>query len=272
MAPSEASLQTRYRGRAQPAASTFGALRQERILRAARRGDPRARERVVLDHLGLVRRIASRYRHYGVPLEDLVQEGALGLLDAIDHYDSSYDVDFERYARFRVRRAIRNALTEQARVIRLPKQIVDRRRLLDRLEAQLLAAGGRPTTIDLAAASGLSIGSVVEARSAPPTPLSLDEPFLADGTGLASVVTDPSVVDPARQALNREWQTLVHEAIRRLPSRKRRVVTAHWGLDGTPPLTTSQLARELRLSPRRTQTITSDALAELADEIGTSVR
>jgi RNA polymerase primary sigma factor len=204
--------------------------------------------------------------------DDLVQEGAVGLLRALEHYDPSLGVDFETYARFRVRRAIRNALTEQARLIRLPKQVVDRKRLLDRLEAQLAASGERPTTVDLAAESGLSLRSVLEARSAPHVPLSLDEPVQTDGSPLQSLLADPAAADPAAHALARERQVLVHEAIRNLSNRKRRAVTARFGMDGAEPLTSAQLARELRLSPRRTQTITSDALADLADELEPALR
>ena len=114
--------------------------RRRKLLRGARRGDRGARERLVISHLGLVRSVASRYRDLGLPFDDLVQEGSLGLLDAIDHYDPCRGPEFDSYARFRVRRAIRNALTDQARLIRLPKQVVERRRAIDRAEAKLTAA------------------------------------------------------------------------------------------------------------------------------------
>ena len=94
-------------------------------------------------HLPLIRSLASRYQSYGLALDDLVQEGALGLLDAIDRYDPCRSASFETYARFRIRRAICDALTEQARLIRLPKHIVERRRALDRAEARLMATGSR---------------------------------------------------------------------------------------------------------------------------------
>src|SRR5437763_9565364 len=92
------------------------------LLEHARHGDARARERVVVEHLADVRAIAWRYRNLGLPVEDLVQEGSIGLLDAIEHFDDTRGSDFDRYARFRIRRAIRNSLTEKSRVIRLPKQ------------------------------------------------------------------------------------------------------------------------------------------------------
>src|SRR5262245_40563319 len=87
------------------------------LIRAAAHGDRGARDRLLVLNLPLVRRVAARYRGVGLPYDDLVQEGSLGLLDAIDHYDEERGVNFDAYARFRVQRAIRNALTERARLV-----------------------------------------------------------------------------------------------------------------------------------------------------------
>jgi RNA polymerase sigma factor (sigma-70 family) len=241
-------------------------IRRRKLLRAARRGDRGARARLVECHLPLVRAIASHYRDYGLPPDDLVQEGAIGLLNAIDHYDAAR-ADFEPYARFRVRRAIRNALTNQARLIRLPKQVVERRRALDRAEARLLAAGKRPTPADLAAATGLSLAAVLEARAATQAPLSLDEPVLPDGSSLESLVADPVASDPAGETLEHEQSELLARALARLPERQRQIVSAQWGLNGSSERSATELARELELSPRRTQTIGQDGLRALRDEL-----
>jgi len=238
--------------------------RRRKLLRAARRGDRGARERLVISHLGLVRSVASRYRDLGLPFDDLVQEGSLGLLDAIDRYDPCRGPEFDSYARFRVRRAIRNALTDQARLIRLPKQVVERRRAIDRTEAKLTAAAnGRVSTpTQLAAATGLSIAAVLEARSARLAPISLDQPILPDGSSLESVVADPAASDPELKALEHEQAELLNAALEKLPERQRRVVSLQWGLGGAPG-SNAELAAELKLSPRRTQTIGRDALYEL---------
>jgi RNA polymerase sigma factor (sigma-70 family) len=247
--------------------SCCDALGHRKLLRAAHRGDRGARARLVDCHLPLVRAVAPRYRDYGLPLDDLVQEGSLGLLDAIDHYDSSRGPAFEPYARFRVRRAIRNALTDQARLIRLPKQVVERRRKLEGAEARLLAAGRRPTPVDLAAATGLSVAAVIEAQSAAQAPASLDEPVLPEGSPLESLVADPVASDPAADTVQQEQGELLEQALARLPERQRQVVTAQWGLNGTPERSATELARELKLSPRRTQTIGRDALRTLRREL-----
>lgn len=234
------------------------------VLRAAQRGERRAREQLLSSKLGLVRSVALRYRDLGVPFEDLVQEGSIGLLEAIDHYDPSHDASFDSFARFRVRKAIRNALTDQARLIRLPKQIVERRRALHRAEAEFAAAaaGRAPTPAQLAAATGLSVAAVLRARSAGQAPISLDEPVLPDGSPLASVIADPQAVDPELKALECEQRELLNTAIENLPERQRRVIGRRWGM-GAAQRSNAEVAAELDLSPRRTQTIGQDALYEL---------
>lgn len=247
-----------------PARSAGDAVRSARLLRAAQLGDSRAREQLVNSHLGLVRSVASRYRDLGLPFDDLVQEGSLGLLEAIDHYDPGHGTPFDGFVRFRVRRAIRNALTNQARLIRLPKQVVERRRAIDRVEARLAAeaAGRAPTPAQLAAATGLSVAAVLNARSAGLAPISLDELVLPDGSSLAGVVADPEAGDPELNALEHEQAELLKAALENLPERKRRIVNRRWGIGGAP-MSNAELATKLELSPRRTQTIGQDALYEL---------
>jgi RNA polymerase primary sigma factor len=252
------------RGPGPSARSARDAARNTRLVRAAQRGDPHSRELLVASHLGLVRSVASRYRDLGLPFDDLVQEGSLGLLDAIDHYDRRHGSSFESYARFRVRRAIRNALTDQARLIRLPKQMVERRRAIACAEARLAAedSGDQPSPAELAADTGLSVAAVVNARSAGLAPISLDQPIRPDGPSLESVMADPDGGDPELTAIEHEQAEMLRAALARLPDRQRRIVSLRWGIGGHP-LTTAEIATELKLSPRRAQEIGTDALYEL---------
>ena len=238
-------------------------------MRAAQRGDRRSREQLVTTYLGLVRSVASRYRELGLPYDDLVQEGSVGLLEAIDRFDPSRGTPFDGYARFRIRRAIRNALTDQARLIRLPKQVVQRRRAIDAAEARLTAeAAGRPATpMQLAVATGLSVDAVENARSAALALISLDEPLLPDGSSLASVVADSKAADPELSALDHEQTELLKAALDELPNRQRYILNHRWGIGGEP-VSIADLAAELDLSPRRTQTIGRDALYELKAALG----
>jgi RNA polymerase sigma factor (sigma-70 family) len=243
------------------------ASRQQRLIGAARAGDAAARERVVAEDLDLIRAVASRYRDFGLPLEDLVQEGALGLLDAVERFDPARGVEFETFARFRIRRAIRNALTEQARLVRLPKHVVERRRALAAAESRLIAAHGTtPTPEELAAATGLSTAAVVEARAAAITPISLDALATIEGSPLGSLVADASTPDPEAAVLDEERRRAVRDAVGRLSPRQREVISRHFGLDGTED-SVAAVAEDLNLSERRTRTIQCDALHRLADEL-----
>jgi RNA polymerase sigma factor (sigma-70 family) len=245
----------------------FDTVEQRRLLRAASRGDAGARDRLVVCHLGLVRAVAWRYRELGLPFDDLVQEGALGLLEAIDRYDPNRRVAFETFARFRVRRAIRNALTERARLVRLPKHVVERRRLLARAEPTLAGALGRPPTpAELAAETGLSPEAVVETLTASITPLSLDQQAASDGSPLESLVADSTAPSPEREMLAADRRRRVRDALARLTPRQREVVNLHFGLDGSP-VDLAAVAASLHLSEQRTRTIENAALRELATEL-----
>jgi RNA polymerase primary sigma factor len=242
-----------------------------RLLRAAKRGDQRARERIVARHLGAARAIAARYRDLGLPVEDLVQEGSLGLLDAIDHYDARRGADFEKYARFRVRRAIRNALTAQSRVIRLPKQIVERRRAIERVEAGLIGATGRvPTPAELAVATGLSPEAVVETRTIASNLVSLDQPVFPDGSTLETVVADASARDPEVETVDHEQARLVDDAVAHLPARQREIVSRHFGV-GRDAEQIADVAAALHVSQQRARAIERDALYSLREQLDPAV-
>lgn len=163
-----------------------------RLLRAARRGDVGARRRIVDRHLDVVRRVASRYAGLGLPEDDLVQEGCLGLLDSIDRYDASRGVPFEAFARFRVRIAIRDALTARARLIRLPKHVSERLR---------------------------------QEPEPPPVPVAVE---LVSPDGHA----DADGLDPEERLLALERARLLDAAVSRLPPRQRLVIMHRYGLGG----------------------------------------
>ncbi len=237
------------------------------LVAAARRGDRRSRECLVAEQLPLVRSIAARYRNLGLPVEDLVQEGSLGLLEAIDQYEVDRGADFESYARFRIRRAVRNALTDQSRLIRLPKQIVERRRAIERAEASLRnTTGHMPTPDEIAAATGLSRKAVLETRGLGATPVSLDRAVLDDGSSLESLVADDSARDPENETVEHEQVQAVDNALATLPERQRTVVSRHFGFD-CDAQQIADVAASLHVSQQRARAIERDALYALRDRL-----
>jgi len=238
--------------------------RARALVEAAQHGDGRAREHLVVSRLGLVRTVAARYCRLGVPYEDLVQEGCIGLIEAVAQFDPCRGVAFDTFARLRIRLSILNALTDQARVIRLPRHVVERRRLLARATARTLAStGAEPTSTELAAVTGFSREAVDGLHSAATSAASLDAASGANGPALVTLLPDPSAEDPAREALLHETAQAARRAVSQLSPRRREIINRRFGLDG-PEDSLATLARDLHLSERRARTIEAEALHELA--------
>lgn len=240
---------------------------QDELLRSAASGDGDARERLLGAYLPLIRGVASRYRGAGLAFDDLVQEGSVGLLEAIGDFDPRRGVEFATYARFRVHRGIRNALTERARLVRLPKHVVERRRLLDRERGRGFAATGRTPSVDeLAQRTGLSVETVLAALGADIDAVSLDAPVTPDGSPLEELVADPAASDPEAVAVERDSVRRIDEAVEHLPDRQRQIIEHTFGL-GVPAESIGEVAAEFHLSPQRTRTIVLDALHKLEREL-----
>jgi len=199
----------------------------------------------------LVASIARRYRGLGLPAEDVEQEGVVGLLEAIDRYDPSNGASFPTYAYWRIRQAICHALTDRGRLLRVPKEVVERRRLIARSP--------------LAEATGLSPAQVAEALLAPTTVASLDAET-GGGTPLRDVLSEPSQSDPLDETVRSDEVRAVDRAVLRLPSRERAVIEAHFGF-GREPETLATVGRRLGLSETRVRALERRALRELATDL-----
>lgn len=236
----------------------------ERLAARARRGDRIARTTLVEEHMGLVRSLAFRYRDLGLPTDDLVQEGAIGLLAAIDDYDASRGASFSTYAFWRVRSAITHALTARGHPIRVPRPLLERRRRVARARERLQVAGRDPTVNELADATELTTGEVAEALAAPRL-ISLDQPA-ADGVALAEVMADATTASPETQAVHDEQAHALRTAMLHLQGRKRTIVARHFGLTGEPE-TLNEIADDLQLSAERTRALKDEAMRDLASEL-----
>ena len=226
----------------------------------AARHDRRARERFVEERLPAVRAVAARYCGLNVPFDDLVQEGCIGLLDAIRTFDPSRGVDFETFSRFQVRCAIRDALTQTSRLVRLPKRVVEQRRAIDRTEAELRAeAGHEPSALEIASVLKLPLDFVMEMRTAPTGWTPLEPP-------LDQVLSDVAAVDPAGDAARREQLWRLDAAVNRLPERQRELIVRRFGL-GRPPEDLIDVAASLHVSRQRARAIEQAALCALRDKL-----
>ena len=241
-----------------------GDVAERKLLRAAQAGDRKAREQAIRKYGRLVRGTSARYNGLGLPFDDLVQEGAIGLLEAVDRWDENRGPSFETFARRHVRRAIADALTSQARLVRLPKQVVERRRAVVRAASQLAARDGHfPTPEEITAETGLPVDIVEAVQALPPSPASLDEAITDDGGTILGLIDDPSAADPEAEALDLQRGDVLSAAVAGLPERQRHVIEGRYGL-GRPAASLAELSRELDLCPQRTRAIEQTALFRLA--------
>jgi RNA polymerase primary sigma factor len=217
------------------------------IGRRARGGNRLARHVLTERNLRLVVSVAKRYRGYGLPFEDLVQEGNIGLMKAVEKFDPERGHRFSSFATWWIRKEVQKAVTEQSRAIRLPQyartKISKLRRAHDELRAKL---GREPTVAESAEELGWSVPEVSAAMQVMCDVESLDVPIgLADDAPiLAEFVEDEGASDMQETAVRRMELDRLRKLVEGLPERSRRVVVRRYGLDGSEPARLAELAAE----------------------------
>jgi RNA polymerase primary sigma factor len=241
------------------------------LARRAERGDEHARERLIVSNLALVVSIAKRYRGQGLSLPDLIQEGVLGLMRAVEKFDWRRGHRFSTYATWWIRHAVRRAIANKAREIRIPVSTLEREHRIARAERDLAAKLGRtPSESEIANAARLPIAELRRVRAAPRAVSSLDQPLSSeDETALAALVPAEWVETADQLHLSLRAEAL-HEALQtavaHLPDRERTVLELRYGIDGDEPKTLAEIGRRLHLSRERIRQIERDSLERLARE------
>ena len=231
---------------------------------ALRAGDA-ARAAFVAANGRLVVALARRYQHRGLPLDDLVQEGTVGLLRAVDLFDPARGYKFSTYAVWWIKQALRRALAQQVPLAHVPDNVqMERARLARRAHALHAELGHPPSHADLAAATGLPRARV-DALTAPlPAPVPLDQ-IMGDGasTTLGDLLPDPDALRPDDVAEAQELAAAVRAALATLTPRERAILAARHGLDGAPPRTLNEIGQHLGLTRERVRQIEAKALRQL---------
>jgi RNA polymerase primary sigma factor len=239
---------------------------ERELARLVAEGDERARRALIEANLRLVVAMARRYQGLGLPFPDLVQEGTVGLIQAVDRFDWRRGRRFSTYAAWWIRQAIRRALTNDSRTIRLPSRLVAKQLATRRAAATLEAGLGRAATAEeIAEATGYDAEAVAGAEQAPLAAASLNENVGGDdgGAQLVELVADAAAPDPLVEAEETARNEALRAAIRGLRPRERRILINHFGLD-CEPHTLEQIAGDLNLAPERVRQIEQHALATLA--------
>ena len=239
---------------------------ERRLLNRMAAGDQDARCRLIEAYLGMVSALARRYaKRWKVPLEDLMQEGALALVQAVDHYDYRRGMKLSTYATWWVKQAIRRAAMAQSRSVRVPERLWQMAGELSCEEQRSeLRSGQEPQDEDWTGASLRSEEELEEVRRALRPAVSL-ETRVGDGTGeLGELLADPSAEDPAEVAARDDTRHRLAEALAALPERERTVLVERTGFD-REPRSLMAIGEDLGVSRERARQLEAAALGKLRD-------
>jgi RNA polymerase sigma factor (sigma-70 family) len=238
---------------------------QRRQLRRTIREGEEAHRQFVNSNLRLVVSIAKKYQSSGLPLLDIVQEGNLGLIHAVDKFDWRKGFKFSTYATWWIRQAIQRGIANSARVIRLPVHAGDMLTALLKLRAQLEGTLGRtPTLAELASEAELPLDKVVEVLRYAVDTVSLDEPVRDDGDAeLGDFVEDRNAVAPFDYAATSLLPGEIAKVLAVLDDREKTILTLRFGLDGAGERTLEEVAEHFGLTRERIRQIEARAMSKL---------
>ena len=240
---------------------------QEEIDLAARikKGDREAETLMIKANLRLVVKIARDYANLGLPSLDLISEGNIGLMKAIERFDPAMGAKLSTYAAWSIKQSIKRALANQSKTIRLPVHLVDKISKIRRASLQMSNELGRePTEDELAQEIGISRSKVSQLKTVSIRPASLDAPIsLDDSTELGETVGDEGAQTPFELLRDKNLRDEMSDLFEVLDDRERKIIVQRFGLDGGKPKTLEEVGKKFGVTRERIRQLQNIALAKL---------
>jgi RNA polymerase primary sigma factor len=238
----------------------------ERILK----GDEKAREHMIKANLRLVVKIARDYSNYGVPLADLISEGNIGLMKAVEKFDPEKGGKLSTYAAWWIKQSIKRALSNQGKTIRLPVHLVDKLARIRRITAILAEELGRePTDDELVEELGIPRQKLAMLKQASQRPTSLDAPVNDDvGMTYAEMISDDAAESPLESLANKNYHGELEDLLKLLNERESSIIDQRFGLNGKKPLTLEEIGRDFGVSRERIRQLQNSAIAKMKRALG----
>jgi RNA polymerase primary sigma factor len=242
-----------------------------RLAGRIKRGDKAARERMITANLRLVVKLATDYANLGLPLLDLVSEGNIGLMKAVERFDPQKGGKLSTYAAWWIKQSIKRALANQGRTIRVPVHQIEKiakvRRLIERLTAEL---GREPTDEELADEVGLSGPQVSALKSSGIQPTSLDAPIGKDDgeTLFGDMLSDEAAEDPLEYLEGKDARAMLGGVLKVLTARERDIIKLRYGLGGGRERTLEEIGTKLGITRERIRQIQMVSLKKMRREMG----
>ena len=234
-----------------------------------KRGNKKAREKMITANLRLVVKIAHDFGNYGLPLLDLISEGNIGLMKAVERFDPNKGGKLSTYASWWIKQSIKRALANQSKTIRLPVHLVDKIGKIRRVAAQMAEElGHEPTTEELAEELGLPVAKVAHLKTVAVRPASLDAKISADDdTAFGDLVGDDRAEDPFEALRDKDLQDEVGDLLNVLDPRERKIISFRFGLDGGRERTLEEVGQKFGVTRERIRQLQEQALGKIRRQI-----